>query len=640
MNKTLNILVGFPLFAIMIMSCATTKPDLVPKDISFDSDNVLEVTFENQGKEEIPANKGNISIFIDGDSKGGYELGNLSDQSFRSVGSTYTIRTNFRLAGEDRRIGFALDTYDEIDEANELQNTYTRTVDPPAISGPDFTVSDLLLNSSSILRIEVKNIGNASSPANLDVRIRVIVDESVVADLTPTLPALSPGGSTTITPSSPITVSSGSEVRVLLNTNNLLDEIDNMNNVREEILPGGPSYSPYTTLLSNPKISSNIIWENSGGVNTYSSWSTAQKNDFRDAVLRLERELPQEMTSPPTLVGSNDISAADAWQIYIQHVAQSLWIEKNNLVSWDIVSFTDDQLSYLLDSRKLLHYNAGTNRYTFSTHLMGSATAWNPQINYRFLSNYDFVKNNQTNTIYALTEWMRAHLRHISGSDEYIDLYGYEGLPPTDKILYPLEGEDHITAGCWGTSGFYASVLRSINIPVEHARTQFGSSNATHSRPYFPTIDLSMPHADDVYNATFVPSGIVVPISDLFYTSTEMDNKFISPSLDCDGSDCNTIGEQASYNSGRDHIANSWDYFGDFLLYQYAQYGESYVRGSLKGPRIGGSVVEYAKPYFNASERDTMIDQIESYLTSLGDGDIEAGKDIVTERYTQFLQNK
>lgn len=640
MKKTISILFMLPILGLLMGSCAEHKPDLVPKDISFNSDNVLEVTFGNQGNETIPADKGNISIFIDGEGEGTYNLGNLSDQSFRSPASTYTLQTNFRLAGSNRRIGIAVDTEDEIDESNELQNTYTRTVDPPPVSGPDFTIGDLFLDASDHLRIQIKNIGNTGSPADLTVRVRIIVDESVAADLTPVLPALAVGATTTFTSPTPITISGNSKIRTLLNTNNLLDEIDNSNNVREEMLPGGPSFAPYASLLSDPAIASNIIWEHSGGTRDYNSWSSAQKNDLKDAILRLERGLPQEMSSPPALLGSDRISVDDAWDIFIAHIAQSMWVEKNNKVVWSIRSFTDSQLSYLFDSRKLLNYNAGTDTYNFSTTLMGSATAWNPGINYRFLSNFDLIKSNQKNTVYAFSNWMRAHLRHISAGDEFLALYGYEGLPPTDKILYPLDGEQHITAGCWGTSGLYASVLRSINIPVEHGRTRFGSSNASHSRPYFPTLDLSMPHADDVYNTTFIPSGSVVPISELFYTSPEMDAKFLTPSLDCDGSDCNTVGEQASYNSGKEHVAHSWDYFGDYLLHQYARYGESYVRESLKGPRIGGSVVEYAKPYFTASERGMMINEIEAYLESLGDGDIEAGKDIVIERYSEFIQNK
>ena len=294
----------------------------------------------------------------------------------------------------------------------------------------------------------------------------------------------------------------------------------------------------------------------------------------------------------------------------------------------------------MLDSRKLFVYNSTGDDYYFSNSLMGRTTSWNPGICYEFMNNLKMIKSDQLNTLYKLTNWMRAHLIHISGSTEYIDQYGYAGMPPPDRMIYPLEGKKHISAGCWGTSGFYAAMLRGVNIPVEHARTAFGESNANHSRPYFPSVDRSMPHADDVYTGVLRCSGMVIPVSELFYTSAEMTSMFISPTLDCDGSDCNTVGEQASYNSGKDHIATSWSIRADYLLYEYARNGEEHTRGSLRGPRIGGSVNEYAKPYYTEAEINTIITEIVAHLTTQGDGDLEAGKARVMARVSKWNGNK
>lgn len=633
-------LVFIGLSFILLASCEATKFDVAPKDIFIDGNNRMVIVFGNEGNAELPANKGNITMLIDGKRVGTYAFKNLSDQSYREVGSSDTIETNFRLAGNFRRLGIAVDTRDKINETNERQNTFTRTLNPPAIAGPDFVVSDLDTDDSDKLRIVVKNIGNATSSSNFEVKVRIIVNGTVATDLTPILPSLAPNEDFTIVPAVPISLTGNSEVRVLLNTYHFFDEIDDTNNVREERLPSGPSYSAYSLLMGDPKIETNIVWEDASGTRNYGEWTSGMQNDLRNAIMRLESGLDQPTTSPPAVRLERYIARNDAWQLFIEHIAQSLWVEKNNLVPWSILDMSDAELDYLLDSRKLLAYNDGNNSYFFSHGLMGANTSWNPQINYWFLKGFDMIKSDQKYTVFALTEWMRAHLIHISYGQTYLDLYGYAGLPPTDKILYPLEGKRHITAGCWGTSGLYASILRSVNIPVVHARTGFGPSSARHSRPFFPTIDLSMPHADDPYNRILNPSGNVIPVSEIFYTSAEMNTKFLRPTVDCDGSDCNSVGEQASYNRIKEHLSNARLYRADYLLYYFARNGEGYVLDMLRGPRRGGTVEEYAVPYFNLSERTTIVSEIKDYLRELGEGNIELGKSIVIERSNKFNRNK
>jgi len=249
------------------------------------------------------------------------------------------------------------------------------------------------------------------------------------------------------------------------------------------------------------------------------------------------------------------------------------------------------------------------------------------------------IKTSQQNTIYSLTSWMRGHLSHIFADDDLTEVFGYAGPPPADKMLYPLEGRHHIAAGCWGVSGFYAAVLRSVNIPVMNERVYF-DGNSLHSRPFFPSIDKGLSHGDNVYTAYLTPSGAVILSSELFYTSSEINTKFISPAVDCIAGDCNTIGEQASYNKGKDHIQLAYDYMTDYILYQYAYWGGDYLNHSLRGPRSGGSVQEYVKPYFSEAERAAIVAVTENRIKEIGAGDLEAGKSKVIERRSRFLRNK
>jgi len=617
----------------------TPKPDLVLKALFFDANNVLNLTFKNEGNAAVPAGKGSLEIFIDGRPLGGYSFPILADQSFRNPGGSLTIRTNFRMSGSNRRIAVFVDSQNEISESNEFQNALSRTLTPPVKSGPDFIVSDLSLGTGNALRIQVKNIGTASSPANLHVRIRVIVNETVRADLTPALPSLTVNSTTLLTPTPAIVIGVGNKVRVLLNTNNLYDDLDSTNNIREELLPDGPSLTAYNNLLAQAKIKNNIIWQESSGVKNYSAWTAGQKTALNNAILALERGENPAGTAPPALLANNYISANDAWKVYLAHIAQSLWVEVHGAVSWHLSGFTDSQLAYLLDSRKLMSYNAATNRYKFINDVMGNITAWNPRASYEFMTNLKTIKSNQAATIYALTDWMRGHLNHISSDTNYSVQYGYAGPPPADKVLYPLEGKKHITAGCWGTSGLYAAVLRGVNIPVEHARTVF-YGGASHSRPSFPSVDRSMPHGDDPYSGILVPSGAIVASSKLFYTLAQMNGKFINPPLDCVSGDCNTVGEQASYNTSKDHWQLAYDYMTDYIMYQYAQNGAAYLNDSLRGDRVGGSVQQYAKPFFTDAERAAMVTAVENKIKEIGDGNLATGKTIVIQRFNRFLGNK
>jgi hypothetical protein len=308
-------------------------------------------------------------------------------------------------------------------------------------------------------------------------------------------------------------------------------------------------------------------------------------------------------------------------------------------VAWSLADFPDDQLAYLLDGRTLLSYHSPSGRYRFYYSVMGNITDWNPRISHEFLDNLGLIGSTQLETILALTDWMRGYLIHYSGSDDFNELWGYPGPPPVDRVLYSLR-QPHKTAGCWGTSGLYAGVLRSVNIPVRHERTPLGTCSAcgTHSRPAFPSVGLSMPHADDPYNATLRPSGVLVPSEELFFTEEEMQEMFLDPAPDCSGG-CNSSCAQASVNSSRHKLRTAHEYMANYLLYQYAIYGADYLDGTLRGFRVGGEVQECALPLFSSQERARMILDVEQKLIEMGGGSLEAGKQAAIAAEGAFGKN-
>jgi hypothetical protein len=609
-------------------NCIEPQGDLEPIGISFDTNNFLQVVIKNRSGQTVPKNVGNVQVFVDGRAVADIGLESLVDDSYRQPNSMQTITLDVRIAGANRRIGIAVDTSNEILETNEDHNQYTRTVTPPVIPGPDLVVSDLRIeDSTGALQIELRNDGTEDCPIT-SVTFEIRVNGVVIADVTQTIPALSgAGGTTLVSPTPSIPIGSGSKVKVTLSTKDPRDEIDNTNQSRTELLPSDALPAEYSTLLVHPKIVNNLKWEGASGV---SGLTNAQMADLVHAIHGLEAERPVSAPLPPVEPVSR-LTEETAWHIFVAHVAHSLWVEKNDLVGWSLVDIPDAEAALLLDGRQWFYYLLAEDRYTPR---YGWVTPWNPTVGYEFLSNFEMIKSNQLDTIYALTDWMRARLFHNSGQDPF-EQYGYEGHPPIDRILYALDGRKHITPGCGGTTGLYISMLRAINIPAELAQIIFDESH--HCRPIFQSVDRSMTHGDDPYNTITLNSSRTVPVSELFYTSAQMQTLFVSPVPDCNGAICNTVSQQAFHNNNRQKIERSFQRRGDYLLRQYQQYGPDHLRDVvLHGIQVGGETITYAYPLFSATEKDAMILAIEDYLTTLGGGDIEAGKAIVSIRATAW----
>jgi hypothetical protein len=151
-----------------------------------------------------------------------------------------------------------------------------------------------------------------------------------------------------------------------------------------------------------------------------------------------------------------------------------------------------------------------------------------------------------------------------------------------------------------------------------------------------------MPHADDVYSSILIPSGNVIPVSEIFYTLSEMDSKFLNPTVQCSSVKCNTPGEQASYNAVREKLQKAADYLSDGILYYFASFGHDGLDSFLQDldHTDGDDDNGYAYPYIPFQERMAIIDAAAMEIEKIGNGDIEAGKLIVKDRFSRFHDNK
>lgn len=298
----------------------------------------------------------------------------------------------------------------------------------------------------------------------------------------------------------------------------------------------------YFPLLRSTAIRNALVYQDAQGTRGHDAWPEGDQDMLREFLQLRELDREPPISGPPALINGQFISACDAKKIYLAHVSQSLWIEANAKVPWKVAGAGAVILEHLFDMRRLLLFTPGKG-HSFDQLVMGSVTQWSPSIAFDFLDDQSMIKSDAWKTIQALAEWVRANLVHVTSfasdpdggpfptqADQWQHIYGYRWLPLVDKMLFPLPGRKHTTQGCWGTSGFLAAMLRTINIPVRHGRSNF--SGTGHSRAEFFTVSRNFAHSDDPYNQWVLPGHNNVPIHRIFLDNAQLEALIDAPPPD------------------------------------------------------------------------------------------------------------
>jgi hypothetical protein len=341
-----------------------------------------------------------------------------------------------------------------------------------------------------------------------------------------------------------------------------------------------------------------MVFEDKDGALAYDQWSEARKAQLHEWLYMRETGQEFPLAGPPPLDSEGTMAACSAWKIYLAHVVQSFWVDANQLVPWRLADANDETLEHLFDSRRLLHFDESGHR--FASGVMGLVTDWSPFFCWDFVNDNDLLRSSQWSTIKKIVEWARANLIHISGwehdndgpfdsqEDQWDYIFGYRGPPPVHRMVNPRPGRKHITHGCWGTDGFLAAVLRSVNIPLRHGRSDLNGNN--HSRPEFFTVGRNLPHGDDPYNGWTKLGQNNVPIHRIFYTDAELEDLIDSP----EPLPGKTVGETAAFHHSKHTIALAVEYKTNYLLRKRC---EDRVSGASGPDSVLGSLIgEYYTP--------------------------------------------
>ena len=284
-------------------------------------------------------------------------------------------------------------------------------------------------------------------------------------------------------------------------------------------------------ISQNPRIANAIVWENADGAVAWPEWSNPMKAALRSAWMAARTWQANGMThfagpawlDPPPNQDASIVAGpfhptvldgpTQAWPWYLATVAQSLAAEIEGWVPWSLRGFGDEALEHLLSGPQIFvrdRDDGGSfdshhpGRYVIAgSSSMEKCTPSHPTYTYRFLVEHDLVGTTPIDTVARVLEWCRSNLHHFIGAfspQTAEDHWQYRGLPPARRILEGTTraGESqpkHWTAGCWGTSAFLRSLLRSVNLPVI-LRWRCG-----HTMPYFAGAGRSLSHGDDPYSA-------------------------------------------------------------------------------------------------------------------------------------------
>lgn len=278
-------------------------------------------------------------------------------------------------------------------------------------------------------------------------------------------------------------------------------------------------------LADTPAVAAHLTWRDETGTQTYSRWPVSMRQrlwSLFDAAMRRQFDDPSE--PPPNVWRSDDdadvttaFTPEDARELYLRTVAQSLAVEIDRRVLWSVRDLNEQELDTLFSSNALFWWHAERRVYRIVPGSHGWAVPAPATIAYQFLDAHKLVGRTRRATIVNLLEWTRG-LSHFAGPtsvSNFTDFWGYRGGMPVVRALegtryagtelrgYPQYDQvRHYTAGCHGTVGLFANLLRSVNIPVQYRAVS--NETSSHATALFQSEDLALTHGDDPYSQTSV----------------------------------------------------------------------------------------------------------------------------------------
>ena len=282
--------------------------------------------------------------------------------------------------------------------------------------------------------------------------------------------------------------------------------------------PAPRADSPMEMWLSqHPAVANAIVWETERGPIPWTHWDEGRRRSLEEAFLAESAALQGRgdpmgfpLQDPPPNIAAQTrdqtvLSAVDAWRLYVAHVGHSLALEMLRTVPWSIANDSPPSLEALLDGRTMFVWKGGG--YQVDPARSGWVVPAPPAVELGFLVREHLLGQTRLATIEAMVGWS-VRLHHMRGRfdiDNAEQIWQYRGYAPVSRVLAGTgPQQEHVTAGCWGTTGLFISVLRAANIPVRLMNIRGaripGRPPCSHAQPYFVSEGRHLSHGDDPYS--------------------------------------------------------------------------------------------------------------------------------------------
>jgi hypothetical protein len=327
---------------------------------------------------------------------------------------------------------------------------------------------------------------------------------------------------------------------------------------RSAAAAGTPPPSLDAWLAAHGNVAASITWHfGKGQVPAFAEWPGPFKERLRAAFVRAWNGEPSGLIDPPPnqYPAKDDESpttifrAEDAFALYAALTATSLAQEIGRRLPWSVTNYDRTSLETLFSGHLQFDLQPGGGyrlNFGLSIDIGINAVPAPPEVALQFLRANNILGRDRRETIVNIVRWCRDYLTHFIGRSgtytrEADEVFQYRGQVPVSRVIrgtiytgemIPRTDYDrrrHWTDGCWGTVGFLASVLRTVNIPAERLWAPIlgadGKPKATHCAPFFPTEQLTLSHGDDPYDylCRLQPS---FPVDQLLMTRKQFDAWF------------------------------------------------------------------------------------------------------------------
>ena len=627
------------------------KPDLAIKSLRFNDAGFLEYTITNEGLQNIPnPEEGWVYVYVNEQL---VSRANIAEdlEDIIAVNGISEVTLPFPLQPRETRVSVIADPDNLISESNELQNSRHQTRLDGAAAELNISIRDLDYNvASGLLQVDLENTGTVDIPQTpATFHIHENGEEYVYAI---NINALAPAEIQTIYFNNSVQNGDNFEVSVTLS---YFAETSLEDNSRVEAplranedLDRPVSIVRYAELIENRDILPYVSWYNNRRPQYYEDWTFARKKRLFDMIRALETGKLPVLTEAPEVDEESGYllhyTEEAALELYLRHLAVTLWVEVNQKVPWSILDYNAVERSNLLSGVDLFGERSG-DRYLFKQGNHQKVNSWNPQAYHHFMEVNGLIGDTPRATIEALLGWMMGHLLHV-GTEPYEQIYGTPNeLVPLNRVLFPIPGWSHLSpSGCWGVTGFLRAMLQAVNIPVTMEENLYGFprlGGGDHSYPSFMSERLKFAHGDDIYNQINILSGNLVPMEDFLMTWTEFNELIENPELDCDENNrCNRIYEQANFNAARRTAQKHLQYMTDGVLIKYDPENLEAFDESLGTLTREGMPIMFMRPSFTEEELIQHRANAAQTLRDLGNGSLEAGMALVQERVAKWKENK